>query len=243
MSPIFNPLNLTINYLKEEAFHLNQRQKNILLIASIAFGCLTACYFVYRHCCFKAIALNDDDESVVPLDDDDVVPSPSLYCPSSFNRPVCEYKKQTDPNCLFALDSENSKNKKAPLIPIQIHHSGLFTAKMDFRILDYNVKDKTVEFLIECQTPKDPEIEAFWDEKANRVYLAGGKTDPSTMIASNSFRLAEFHSFWIRLDLSTIHEKGPIHLYVKAPTTSIGAGANQQIINVIPEEEIYLFSV
>lgn len=210
------------------------------MIASIAFGLIAACYALRQYCDFKATLSNgkEDDQS-----DTSSVP---VYCPDSFNRPPLISTKHNHPFDLFGLNNISSKNKIAPLFSIEIKPLTDSTriSRPHFHILDYNVKNKEiVEFLIECQTSKDPEIQALWDKETDKVYLVGGKNDVPTSTGDSSWTIAPYHSFWIRLDLTTIDKKGMIHFCARFPVQSIIAGPFHTIVQIIPEEELHFLSV
>ncbi len=208
-------LSLPLTYrqlFKESSPFSNPQWRKISLIAAAVFACFLVCYYVINHCLFKAKPLNLDDDLKENEDQNF-----NDYAPNQLNH--CPLMQLTFiPMILHLVPNV----PKAPLFEIEIEELKDPLTSPHFCIENYHVNQGIIEFLVDYTSTGNPEIQALWDEKNKRIYLAGGRSDPAIKIGLSSYRFADHHKAWIRLDLNTLPEKGEIPIYIKEPAICAG---------------------
>lgn len=96
------------------------------------------------------------------------------------------------------------KSARVHHIPLQRIEQGQEIPSMDFEILSYKIRRSTFKIFIADHTVDEsvsPQIQAFWDETHQKLYLAGGKFEylPGRMIL-----LPRRRENWIHIDISPL---------------------------------------
>lgn len=212
MHSIFNSFHIqATTFPRQISLFLSEQNKKIIMVVSIIFGVLAASCYIFSHFCLKNLSIKNRLDN-----DDDYYYFLPTYAPKSLNQSI-PLKGQDD---ILSLTANMSKNviTRAPLYEIEIQNLEDKLPISNFQINNYNINHEMIEFLIECGTAGDPEIQALWDKTSRNLYLVGGKTD-APQVSSNgcSFKVAQDHLFWIRINLNTIDETGEIHICGRLP--------------------------
>lgn len=225
-SHIFTP-----SLFSENLNFLSSQHKRILAIALLAFSCVAAIYVISRFCCSKAEVLDGSEDEETPP------PPPPFYSPKNLkHEPSINQIK--DPLSIVRLTK--SLNTRAPIYEVTIHPLEDNLRYSDFKIKNYNINDRTLEFLIEYGSSKNPEIQAFWNETENKLYVVGGKWDPSVKISPGHFIFADHHQAWIRIDLNRLPRQGPIEIYGKLPGLNVFVESNKTKQILAPKDELLM---
>jgi hypothetical protein len=96
------------------------------------------------------------------------------------------------------------KSARVHQIPLQRIEPGQEIPTMDFEILSYKIRRSTFMLFIADHTVDEsipPQIQAFWDETHQKLYLAGGKIEylPGKMIL-----LPKRRENWLHIDISPL---------------------------------------
>lgn len=210
MNSFFNsfPVNISHLYFSDKIRSLSQPQKKILLIATTIITSLAMCYYIFTRYCFKAKVLDQQDDSQI---------NHLLYFPKHLNQqpPI-----RSDGFIVTKLENL----KAAPLYEVECEELNDNLTTTGFHIENYTVNDGVVEFLIECLTSSNPEVQALWDETNHKLYLVGGhKHDPRPKSNDpNVIHCIPSSYAWIRLDLNELPYKGEIPIYVRLPALHAG---------------------
>lgn len=106
-----------------------------------------------------------------------------------------------------AIQKINSANNAVDEIP-----------PTNFSVVDHKINGSALEILIQYKSQGNPGVLAFWDEKNDKFYVVGGKTDAPVerKIAGfgfSSFTLAKTNQAWISIDLSQLGKKGEVNIW------------------------------
>lgn len=188
----------------------------------------------------RAPFLNEENSSASSSNNrlkDDL--SSPLYCPKKFNRTLAIDRSAP---LLISLLPE-SGNKSAPAYEVKVKKLEGPLITSDFQIRDYHSEGEILEFLIDCRTKGNPEVQALWDEKTSRLYLVGGKTDPNIDVNEKESLAPKIEQAWIRINLEQLKTHQALAIYGRLPEIC-GVDSSDQTFT-IPESDaqimLYLF--
>ena len=113
-------------------------------------------------------------------------------------------------------------------IEIQKVHSIEDLPSTQFSVIEHKINGAALEILIQYRSQGNPEVQAFWNEKNDNLYLVGGKIDSSTETEHvGRFTLAKTNQAWISIDLFQLGKKGELNIFKMMPATFM-RGENPQ---------------
>lgn len=117
-------------------------------------------------------------------------------------------------------------------VPIQTIHS-FNCAQLEgkttrFTLLKYEVTGRVLEILIDHKSKRNPEVEAFWDQRSAKLYLTGGKCDSLQQEFDGSYIVPSSRAK-ITIDLSSVWNKNVMHIYKKSEDLYAPVGEKWQL--------------
>lgn len=134
-----------------------------------------------------------------------------------------------------ALATKEPENFLVPIEKIRDFNGEVSIA--NFAVNEATINGTTLELLISQQSQKDPEVRLLQEKKTGKLYLDGGKTDPSISIGPNSSACAPDHKAKLLIDLSPLQGKAKIEIFEKIP--GVMAGHNHKEISP-PSEAVFI---